>query len=120
MPLTVEWYEIAVRLAVTVVAGVLLGLDRSERARAAGLRTTLLVCLAASIAMILTNLLLSTQGKTAESFATMDPMRLPLGLLCGMGFIGAGAIVRRRGEPIQGVTTAATLWLTTVLGLCFG
>jgi putative Mg2+ transporter-C (MgtC) family protein len=46
-------------------------------------------------------------------------MRLPLGILTGMGFIGAGAILRR-GNLIVGVTTAATLWLTTVIGLCFG
>jgi putative Mg2+ transporter-C (MgtC) family protein len=46
-------------------------------------------------------------------------MRLPLGILSGMGFIGAGAIVRR-GDLVQGVTTAATLWYVTVMGLCFG
>ena len=46
-------------------------------------------------------------------------MRLPLGILSGMGFIGAGAIVRR-GDLVQGVTTAATLWFVTVMGLCFG
>jgi putative Mg2+ transporter-C (MgtC) family protein len=46
-------------------------------------------------------------------------MRLPLGILSGMGFIGAGAILRR-GNMVTGVTTAATLWFTTVIGLCFG
>jgi putative Mg2+ transporter-C (MgtC) family protein len=49
----------------------------------------------------------------------MDPMRLPLGILSGMGFIGAGAIVRR-DNVVLGVTTAATLWFVTVIGLCFG
>jgi putative Mg2+ transporter-C (MgtC) family protein len=46
-------------------------------------------------------------------------MRLPLGILTGVGFIGAGAILRR-GERVVGVTTAATLWYVTVIGLCFG
>ena len=48
-----------------------------------------------------------------------DLMRLPLGILSGMGFIGAGAILRK-GEMVLGVTTAATLWMVTMLGLCFG
>jgi len=119
MPLTLEWTDIALRLALTVLAGGLIGINRSEHGRAAGLRTTLLVCLAASLAMIMANLLLATTGKTAESFAVLDPMRLALGILTGMGFIGAGAIMRR-GEMIVGVTTAATLWLVTVIGLCLG
>jgi putative Mg2+ transporter-C (MgtC) family protein len=119
MPLTLEWPVIALRLALTVLAGVLLGINRSERGRAAGLRTTLLVSLAASVVMIQTNLLLSTTGKAPDSFISLDAMRLPLGILTGMGFIGAGAILRR-GNLILGVTTAATLWLVTVIGLCFG
>jgi putative Mg2+ transporter-C (MgtC) family protein len=49
----------------------------------------------------------------------MDVMRLPLGILSGIGFIGAGAILRK-GEIVSGVTTAATIWLITVIGLCFG
>jgi putative Mg2+ transporter-C (MgtC) family protein len=69
--------------------------------------------------MIQVNLLLSTAGKAPDSFATFDPMRLPLGVLTGMGFIGGGAVLRRGGR-VSGVTTAATLWLATILGLCFG
>lgn len=119
MPLTLTWHEIALRLALSVVAGALMGLDRGERGRPAGLRTTLLVCLAAAIAMIQANLLLVTTGKTGDSFVTLDLMRLPLGILTGMGFIGGGAILRRDGL-VLGVTTAATLWFVTVMGLCFG
>jgi putative Mg2+ transporter-C (MgtC) family protein len=119
MPITVEWYDMALRLALTVVAGVVFGVNRSERGRAAGLVTTVLVCLAASVSMIQANLLLPTTGKPSDSFAVLDLMRLPLGILTGMGFIGAGAILRR-GELIRGVTTAAMLWLVTVIGLCFG
>lgn len=119
MPLTLTWHEIALRLALSVVAGALIGIDRGEHGRPAGLRTTLLVCLAASVAMIQANLLLVTGGKASDSFAALDPMRLPLGILTGMGFIGAGAIIKRDGL-VHGVTTAATLWFVTVIGLCFG
>jgi putative Mg2+ transporter-C (MgtC) family protein len=119
MSLHVTWTDIAVRLLLTILAGGLIGVNRSEQARPVGLRTTILVCLAACLAMIEVNLLLATTGKTPDSFVSMDPMRLAHGLLAGMGFIGAGAIVRR-GEIVQGVTTAATLWFVTVIGLCFG
>jgi putative Mg2+ transporter-C (MgtC) family protein len=119
MPLTLSWTEIAWRLLLTVVAGALLGANRSERGRPAGLRTTLLVCLAASVSMIQVNLLLGARGKEPDSFVVMDLLRLPLGILTGMGFIGGGAILRK-GSLIQGITTAATLWLATVVGLCFG
>ena len=69
--------------------------------------------------MILTNILLPVTGKTPESFAVMDPMRLPLGILTGVGFIGGGAIFKK-GDLVTGVTTAATLWVVTVIGLCLG
>lgn len=69
--------------------------------------------------MIQVNLLLPIAGKTPESFAVLDLMRLPLGILSGTGFIGAGAILRK-GSLVRGLTTAATLWFVTVLGLCFG
>ncbi len=69
--------------------------------------------------MIQANILLPLGGKTADSFGVMDLMRLPLGILTGVGFIGAGAILRR-GDLVTGVTTAATLWVVTVIGLCLG
>jgi uncharacterized membrane protein YhiD involved in acid resistance len=97
----------------------LLGLNRSEHGHAAVLRTTLLVCFAVSASMIQVNLLPPVSGKTPESFSVLDLMRLPLGILSGIGFIGAGAIVRK-GSLVHGLTTAATLWFATVLGLCFG
>jgi len=113
-----EWPEIALRLACTVLAGGLIGLDRGGHGRAAGLRTMLLVCVAASVSMIQANLLLQSSGVPGQ-FLRMDVMRLPLGILSGMGFIGAGAILHRR-NLVEGVTTAATLWFVTVMGLCFG
>jgi putative Mg2+ transporter-C (MgtC) family protein len=107
------------RLFLTVAAGTLIGINRGEHGRPAGLRTTLLVCLAACVSMIQVNLLLPIRGKAADSFVVMDLMRLPLGILSGMGFIGAGAILHK-DNLVLGVTTAATLWFVTVLGLCFG
>lgn len=119
MSVELQWPEIALRLVLTVAAGGLLGFERSRTGHAAGLRTVLLVSLAASIAMIQMNLLLSTNGKPSDSYAVMDVMRLPLGILTGVGFIGAGAIVHKN-ELVVGVTTAATLWFATVVGLCMG
>jgi len=119
MQITLGWHEIALRLLLTIVAGGLIGFNRAEQGRPAGLRTILLVCLAASVAMIQTNLLLGTAGRAGNSFVMLDLMRLPLGILSGMGFIGGGVILKR-GDMVVGVTTAATLWFVTVLGLCFG
>jgi putative Mg2+ transporter-C (MgtC) family protein len=79
----------------------------------------MLVCLAASIAMLQVNYLLPLAGRSPDSFVMNDLMRLPLGILTGVGFIGGGAILRR-DNIIVGVTTAATLWLVTVVGLCLG
>jgi putative Mg2+ transporter-C (MgtC) family protein len=111
--------DIAVRLALTLGAGLILGFNREIHGRPAGLRTTALVALAAALAMIQMNLLLPVDGKGPGSFSVMDVMRMPLGILSGIGFIGGGAILRR-GDAVIGVTTAATLWMATVLGLCFG
>jgi putative Mg2+ transporter-C (MgtC) family protein len=119
MPITLSWQDIAIRLGFTVLAGTLVGINRGEHGRPAGLRTTLLVCLAASLSMIQANLLLSTEGRSPGSFVAVDVMRLPLGILSGMGFIGGGVILKRE-NVVLGVTTAATLWYVTVMGLCFG
>lgn len=119
VPVELHWPAISVRLLLTVAAGGLLGMERSKTGHAAGLRTTLLVTLAASVAMIQMNLLIDTNGKPQGSYAVMDLMRLPLGILTGVGFIGAGAIVRKN-EFVTGLTTAATLWFATVMGLCMG
>jgi putative Mg2+ transporter-C (MgtC) family protein len=119
MSIDLHWPEITLRLVLTIAAGGLLGAERSKTGHPAGLRTTLLVTLAASIAMIQMNLLLPTNGKPPDSYTVMDLMRLPLGILTGVGFIGAGAIIHKN-ELVLGVTTAATMWFATVIGLCMG
>src|SRR6185437_1308114 len=110
---------ILLRLVFALAAAALIGWDRGEHGKTAGLRTHLFVCLAAALATIEVNLLLETRNKPPDSFIQLDLMRLPLGILSGMGFIGAGAIIRR-GDMAVGVTTAATLWFVTVIGMCFG
>ena len=119
MSIALEWPEIALRLALALAAGSLIGWNRSRFGHPAGLRTTVLSVLAAAVAMVQVNLLLDLGGRRSDSFVMLDLMRLPLGILSGIGFIGAGAIMRR-GSMVQGITTAATLWFITVIGLCFG
>lgn len=119
MPLSPTVYDIFIRLLLTLLAGALIGFNRETKGHAAGLRTTILLCLAASVAMIQANILLSIGGKTHESFGVMDLMRMPLGILTGVGFIGAGCILKK-GDLIIGMATAATLWTVTIIGLCFG
>lgn len=119
MQLTLGWEDVVLRLALAVIAGGVIGFNREERSQAAGLRTTVLVCLAACLAMVLANLLLDTGGKDQSKFAQIDVLRLPLGILSGIGFIGAGAIIKR-GDTVAGVATAATIWFMTVVGTCIG
>ncbi len=119
MHLSITRTEIGIRLLCAVAAGILIGLNRSYHGRTAGLRTMTLVALASCVAMLQANLPLPISGKAPDSFSEIDPMRLPLGILSGMGFIGAGAILRR-DDLVVGLTTAASMWFVTVLGLCFG
>jgi putative Mg2+ transporter-C (MgtC) family protein len=119
MSATLSWSEILVRLALTVFAGFLIGLDRSEHAHPVGMRTTILISVAAAKAMTEANWLVVHTQDRPVSILRLDMMRLPLGILSGVRFIGAGDILRR-GELVRGVTTAATIWVATVIGLCFG
>jgi putative Mg2+ transporter-C (MgtC) family protein len=117
MPLHPTLQDLALRVVLTLIAGGLIGFNRGVSGHAAGLRTTILVGLAACLAMMQANLLLVSAVPNGGVRA--DVMRLALGILSGVGFIGGGTILRR-GELVTGVTTAATLWFITVVGLCFG
>jgi putative Mg2+ transporter-C (MgtC) family protein len=119
MQTTPTWPDIALRLAFATLAGILVGYNREARNQAAGLRTTTLVCVSACLSMVLGNLLLNATGPDPKPYIRLDVARLPLGVLTGIGFIGAGAIVRR-GDAVIGVATAATLWFMTLVGLTFG
>ena len=117
----VDATEMLLRLGAALATGLILGWEREHRGRAAGLRTTLLVCSAATVAMILSEEFYT--GSTVPGGLPPgwrpDPARLAVGVLTGMGFLGGGVILRK-GVHIEGLTTAALLWFTTVLGLCFG
>ena len=113
------WFDITLRLGLAAAAGVLVGYNREARSQAAGLRTTTLVCVSACLAMVLSALMLHDVGAASSDVLRVDVMRLPLGVLTGIGFSGAGAIVRR-DDAVVGVATAATLWFMTIVGLVIG
>lgn len=114
---TLTLTEIFLRLGCSFLAGGLLGLERESHGRAAGLRTTLLICMAACMAMLV-SADLQVPATPAEEWRP-DPARLAAGVLTGMGFVGAGTIIHS-ADTIRGVTTAAVLWFATMLGLAFG
>jgi len=106
------------RLLAALTAGIVVGLERESHGRAAGLRTTALACVAAAIAMVLSQQLFRASADSGITWRP-DPARLGAGILTGIGFLGAGTIIRQ-ANVIRGVTTAASLWFVTVLGLAFG
>ncbi len=112
--------EMLLRLALAFAAGLIVGWDRESHGRPAGLRTNILVCVASAVAMMVSEMVLvETAGSPAAGAARADPARLGAGILTGIGFLGAGTILRHENF-VRGVTTAASLWFLTVLGLAFG
>ena len=102
-----------------MAAGLLLGLERESHGRAAGLKTTILACVASCLAMILSEDFYRESLAQGAGMFRPDRARLAAGILTGIGFLGAGAIIRQ-GTLVRGVTTAAVLWFITILGLAFG
>lgn len=120
MNAAISTQDIVLRLLAATFAGVVVGWERESHGRPAGLRTTILTCVASAVAMILSEVLFyesATSGASANW--RPDPARLGAGILTGIGFLGAGTILRHN-SIIRGVTTAASLWFVTVLGLAFG
>ena len=115
-PILVHWVDVDVltRLGVAAVLGLLLGLDREVRGRAAGLRTHGLICVSAAI-MTVSIVALYHQLDGAR----MDPLRIFEATGAFIGIIGAGLIVFSKGE-VKNLTTAAHLWLTAVIGVACG
>src|SRR5215468_2818217 len=111
--------DMLLRVAMAFIAGFLVGWERESHGRPAGLRTTILTCVAAAVAMILSEVLFIQSAAAGSSNWRPDPARLGAGILTGIGFLGAGTILRH-ANAIRGVTTAASLWFVTVLGLAFG
>ena len=103
-----EYFEISFRLIAALAAGGLIGLERSYRGRAAGFRTHALVCVASSLLMLVTvyeSLWFHAEGGAR---ATIDPTRMAQGIMTGIGFLGAGVIVKE-GLSVRGLTTAASI-----------
>jgi len=106
--------EIAVLICVTAatLCGAVVGLERESRDKPAGLRTVILICLGSTIFTIV-SLLLASRREMA------DPARLAAQILPGIGFLGAGAIIRARGTVV-GLTTGATIWAVAAVGVTIG
>lgn len=106
--------EIILKLLLAVALGGLVGLERESSQKPAGFRTNILICVGATMMMILSGLILQGQEETGNSLT-----RIAAGVITGIGFIGAGTIIQARGT-IVGLTTAATLWAMAGLGLVIG
>lgn len=105
--------SVAVRLILATFMGGVIGLERGATKHAAGLRTFMLVCLGAALAQII-------DMRCVMQYGTGDPVRLAQGVINGIGFLGVGTIIITGRSHIKGLTTAATLWTTAVLGISIG
>lgn len=109
----VTYLAIAIRIAVAVVLGGIIGLERGLKNRPAGLRTYMLVCVGACLIMV-------TNQYIYQVFGTGDPVRMGAQVVSGIGFLGAGTIVVTKRNQIKGLTTAAGLWAAAAVGLSIG
>lgn len=110
--------DMAARLASAAGLAFLLGLDRELRGKAAGLRTHMLVSLGAAAFMIMGMSLLFATAEGDPS-ASIDPSRIIDGVIGGIGFLGAGAIIQSGGD-VKGITTGASVWACGAIGLACG
>lgn len=106
-------WAVIVRIVLAVLCGGIIGIERETKRRPAGYRTHTLVCLGATMTM-LTSQYLMTAGWTT------DPARLGAQVVAGIGFIGAGTIIVTRRRQVKGLTTAAGLWVSAIIGLAIG
>ena len=112
LPDNVEIARIVVRLLVATVLGGILGFQRAEAGKAAGMRTHMLLTLGAALVVLLPQL---------SGMASADSSRVIQGTITGIGFIGGGVILKLSEQhQIVGVTTAASLWLTATVGIAAG
>lgn len=115
------WYishvDLMIRMLIATVLGGLIGLEREWSNHAAGFRTHILVCLGSTTIMLLSIYGFSEFVNDANMRA--DPARLAAQVISGIGFLGAGAILRN-GSVISGLTTAASIWVVAAVGLCVG
>lgn len=111
--------DILIRLGAALAAGGLIGLERSYHGRPAGFRTHTLVCLASALLMLVTVYESHWFQPHGNSRVVVDPTRMAQGIMTGIGFLGAGVIMKE-GLAVRGLTTAASIWVTSAIGILFG
>jgi|KBSMisStaDraftv2_1062788.scaffolds.fasta_scaffold09466_2 putative Mg2+ transporter-C (MgtC) family protein len=114
-----EQLSISLHLLSALGAGALVGVERSYHGRPAGFRTHALVCLASSLLMTITVYQFEWVPAVARDSVRLDPTRMAQGIMTGIGFLGAGVIMKE-GLSIRGLTTAASIWTTAAIGILFG
>jgi putative Mg2+ transporter-C (MgtC) family protein len=116
---TLDWSESLLRLALAAVLGGLIGIEREIREREAGLRTHLLVSVGSALFTIVSAYGFSAFLASGQAVVRADPTRIAAQIVTGIGFLGAGAIIRQ-GLSVRGLTTAATLWVVAAIGMAAG
>jgi putative Mg2+ transporter-C (MgtC) family protein len=113
------YLEMSLRLLAALALGGLVGLERSYQGRPAGFRTHALVCLSTALLMMVTVYEDWWLAQLGNARAVIDPTRMAQGIMTGIGFIGAGAIIKE-GMSVRGLTTAASIWITASIGILMG
>jgi putative Mg2+ transporter-C (MgtC) family protein len=116
---TLGWDDNLFRLALAAVLGGAIGFEREYREREAGLRTHLLVCVGSALFTIISAYGFHDFLTSGDQVVRTDPTRIAAQVVTGIGFLGAGAIIRQ-GLSIRGLTTAATLWVAAAIGMAAG
>ena len=114
-----SWAELVLRLGLAAALGGAIGAERELRDREAGFRTHLLVSLGAALFTLVSAYAWTDWRFSTPSGIVFDPTRIAAQIVTGIGFIGAGAIIRQ-GLSIRGLTTAATLWIVAAIGMAAG
>ncbi len=116
----VEIYDVVIRILSAALCGGLLGWEREVSDKPAGLRTNMLVAIGASTAALAALQLYHAIADTYPGkVVSADPVRIVSGVIGGLGFLGAGAIIQSQGQ-VQGMTTAATIWVVGGIGVACG
>lgn len=117
MELHHKFWEFTLRLSIAFVLGAIVGLDRTYRAKDAGFRTHILVCVGSALMMIISQY--GFEEIVSTDTTRYDPARIAAQVVSGIGFIGAGTIILQK-HIVRGLTTAAGLWATAGIGLAVG
>jgi len=112
-------YDTLVRLILALVAGGVIGLERSYNGRPAGFRTHSLVCMSSAMLMLLTVHQWELLSNAPIETIRVDPTRMAQGIMTGIGFLGAGVIMKEQ-FTIRGLTTSASIWVTASIGILLG